>query len=95
MAPQPTLPRPMMDATILRIVRTLSQKYERVYPRMVQAHLYVYRAEQTLRKDMGRLAEKGLLERIGQRKGYKPVKLSKVYQCIEPVQLSLPVKGVA
>lgn len=63
----------MIDEQILHIVARLQRSYARVYPYMVQARLPYYRAEQTLRRDMVRLAEAGWLVRVGgpgARRGY-------------------------
>lgn len=69
----------MLDEFIIKIVAKLERDYRRgIYPWMVQARLPVYRAEQTIRRDMVRLAEEGRLERVGEmgksRLGYRMVK---------------------
>lgn len=62
-----------VDAEILRIVRKLERSHGRVYPFMVTGWLDIYRCEQTLRRDMVRLAAAGYLIRVGgrgARRGY-------------------------
>lgn len=61
-----------IEQTIIRTVYDLSRSHTRVWPWMVGAQLDFYRCEQTLRRDMSRLAKEGRLMRIGQRKGYGP-----------------------
>lgn len=67
----------MVEADIVRIVRQVQRgsRGERgVFPRMVQPRLDYYRAEQTLRRDMMRLVDQGVLIRVGgrnARRGYK------------------------
>lgn len=63
-----------VDADILRIVRRLERTHGRVYPFMVGPWLDYYRCEQTLRRDMARLAASSYLIRVGgwnERKGYQ------------------------
>ncbi len=62
-----------LEQVIQTTVATLSKYHARVWPWMIGAHLEFYRAEQTLRRDMSRMAREGKLVRIGQRKGYWPV----------------------
>lgn len=66
-----------ISAAIIRIVRERQRNAPEgrgVLPRTVQCFLDEYRAEQTLRRDMARLAEMGKLVRIGpagSRRGYR------------------------
>lgn len=62
-----------IETDIIRLVARLERNYKRVYPFMLQPWLEYYRAEQTLRRDMARLARQGLLVRVGgagARRGY-------------------------
>lgn len=65
------------EIKLIRIVRRLSASYERVYPKDLVAEIMAefgyYRCEQTVRKDLRKLAESGRLIRVGgfnARKGY-------------------------
>jgi hypothetical protein len=62
-----------LETDIVRIVRQLQRNYKHVFPWMVAAHLPIYRAEATLRRDMAGLAKSGQLVRVGgesARRGY-------------------------
>lgn len=63
-----------LDSTICAMVRKLERRSRRgVFPFMVMPWLPVYRCEQSLRRDMNRLAERGRLVRVGgpeARRGY-------------------------
>ncbi|KKK95552.1 hypothetical protein LCGC14_2671640 [marine sediment metagenome] len=62
-----------IECVIVDVVGRLSERHERIWPWMVGAQLDFYRCEQTLRRDMSRMARTGKLARIGIRKGYWPV----------------------
>lgn len=67
-----------IEDMILKVVKLLERNSgAAVFPKMVsariQAEFGIYRAEQTLRRDMSRLAESGMLYRVGgrnARRGY-------------------------
>ena len=60
-----------IDRDILNAIRQLGKDMGRgVFPWQVQPMLNYYRAEQTLRRDMARMARDGVLIRLGQRRGY-------------------------
>lgn len=61
----------VFDRQIIEAVVLIQRRCGRVYATMVQAHLDFYRAEQTIREDMARMAKAGQLERLGERKGYR------------------------
>lgn len=60
-----------MDEDIVKIVAEVQRRTGKVYAWMVQSYLEVYRSEQTIRRDMVRLANEGKLQRLGERKGYR------------------------
>lgn len=62
-----------IEFVIVNMVGRLSERHDRVWPWMVGAQLEFYRCEQTLRRDMARMARQGKLRRVGIRKGYWPV----------------------
>ena len=60
-----------IDRNIIDAIRQLEKNLGRgVFPWEVQPCLNYYRAEQTLRRDMARMAREGMLIRLGQRRGY-------------------------
>ena len=63
-----------LDGQICKLVRKLERSYGRgIYPFMVQAWLDMPRCEQSLRRDMQRMARTGKLVRVGggaARRGY-------------------------
>lgn len=63
--------RSAIENAIIEAVRKIERRSGRAYAWMVQAYLDFDRCEQTIRKDMVRLAKRGELERLGPRKGYK------------------------
>lgn len=67
--------RERIERDILSIVGRIQRDLQRgVFPWMVQARMDYYRAEGTLRRDMMRLVEAGLLIRLGgrgARQGYR------------------------
>jgi len=70
------MPETMIERDIIRIVASLQRSYQRVYPWMVAAQLDYYRCEQTLRRDMMALVERGKLIRVGgrqARRGYRAI----------------------
>lgn len=64
----------LFEERIVGVVQQIQKEYRRgVLPRMVQARLDFSRCEQQVRKDLKRLAERGVLVRIGgegARRGY-------------------------
>lgn len=63
--------RAVVESEIVEAVRAIERRCGRAFAWMVQAQLDFDRCEQTIRRDMVRLAEDGVLTRLGPRKGYK------------------------
>ena len=59
-----------MELQILKIFCLLERSEPRVYAWMIQAQLDVPLCEQTIRRKMVDLADRGKLIRLGERKGY-------------------------
>lgn len=61
------------EAAILAAVRMIERRSGRVYPWMVSAMLdeRTYLCEQTVRRRMADMARRGMLNRLGERKGYQ------------------------
>ena len=70
-------PRAMLhkkrETAIMGIIKKLERDYNRVFPFMVEPWLDgdLYISEPSIRRRMADMARRGLLERIGERKGYK------------------------
>lgn len=89
-----------ISEAIIRIVRERQRNVpaERgVLPRTVQCFLDEYRAEQTLRRDMARLAEMGRLVRIGtagSRRGYRVERERSVIAAESPDKIEVQWVGL-
>jgi hypothetical protein len=59
-----------MELAILKAMCDLERTYGRVYAHMIQAWIDRPMCEQTIRRKMVDLAERGKLIRLGERKGY-------------------------
>lgn len=60
----------MIEFQIMRVMNDLERTYDRIYAWHIQSRLDVTLCEQTIRRKMTEMAEKGKLVRLGERKGY-------------------------
>lgn len=61
----------IVEFQIMKIMNELERNYDRIYAWHIQARLDVTLCEQTIRRKMCEMSERGKLERLGERKGYR------------------------